>query len=115
MNKKQQEREEAKQRLLELLKPGDVVYTVLRHRSASGMSRVVDLVVIKERTTGDKAGAHAIFHLGWNAADALGWGYNRNWEGVKVGGCGMDMGFHIVYELSHTLFGDGYTLKQEWL
>ena len=22
-----------------------------------------------------------------------------------IGGCGMDMGFHLVYELSHTLYG----------
>jgi len=27
----------------------------------------------------------------------------------------MDMGFHIVYELSHLLFNDGYKLNHEWL
>jgi hypothetical protein len=34
---------------------------------------------------------------------------------VKVHGCGMDMGFHAVYELSGALFGDGYSLKHKWL
>jgi hypothetical protein len=32
-----------------------------------------------------------------------------------VQGCGMDMGFHVVYSLSQTLFNDGYALKQRWL
>jgi len=38
---------------------------------------------------------------------------------LRVGGCGMDMGFHIVYSLSLALYGSandgGYTLSQEWL
>jgi len=25
------------------------------------------------------------------------------------------MGFHVVYELSYRLHGDGYALKQDWL
>jgi hypothetical protein len=55
-------------------------------------------------------------------------------EGLRVSGCGMDMGFDIVYNLGRFLFpkGDGktvtgrngdtkpetdggYLLKQEWL
>lgn len=35
--RKEAEREDAKTRLLAMLKPGDRVYTVLRHVSASGM------------------------------------------------------------------------------
>ena len=34
---------------------------------------------------------------------------------VGVGGCGMDMGFHLVYTLSRELFDDGYYVKHEWL
>jgi hypothetical protein len=41
---------------------------------------------------------------------------------ICVGGCGMDMGFHVVYSLSGYLFRDlnlegdpGYILKQEWI
>jgi hypothetical protein len=33
---------------------------------------------------------------------------------VVVSGCGMDMGFHLVYELSHALYGD-QRVKQEWI
>lgn len=34
---------------------------------------------------------------------------------MKVGGCGMDMGFAMVYELSRRLFPNGYYIrKDEW-
>jgi len=32
-------------------------------------------------------------------------------DGVKVGGCGMNMCFHLVYTLSSILYGDGYALN----
>ena len=39
-----------------------------------------------------------------------------------VGGCGMDMGFHVVYSLARSLYPEkpgqrdgGYSLKHEWL
>ena len=38
------ERDEAIANLREILKPGDTVYTILRHVSKSGMSRVIDAV-----------------------------------------------------------------------
>jgi len=38
---------------------------------------------------------------------------------IRVNGSGMDMGFHLVYNLSSVLFhGEdraGYILKQEWI
>ncbi len=116
MTKKQTEREEAIGRLREWLKPGDTVFCILRHRSASGMSRTIALVKMVD---GDPQ------FLAFNAAVALGWRFDRQREGVKVGGCGMDMGFHLVYELASVLFprvaGDadgvsgGYALKSVWL
>lgn len=39
------ERQEAVASLLELIKPGDTVYTILRHCAASGAFRVIDLVI----------------------------------------------------------------------
>jgi hypothetical protein len=53
-------------------------------------------------------------------SDVLEWRYNDEGS-VVVGGCGMDMGFHLVYCLSSVLFrGEtekdaGYALKQRWL
>lgn len=95
-------------RLKAWLKPGDKVWCILRHRSASGMLRVIQIVKME-------SASERFSYLGYNAATALGWRYSREHEGVKVQGCGMDMGFHLVYTLSSVLFGDGYALKSEWL
>ena len=95
---KEKEREEARQHLLELLKPGDTVYTVLRHVSRSGMFRVISLHVMREGQPYD---------ISWQAAKLLE-GYSENHHGCKASGCGMDMGFHLVYNLSYTLFPKGF-------
>jgi hypothetical protein len=42
---KQAEQADAVAELHKLLKPGDTVYTILRHVSSSGMSRVIDLAI----------------------------------------------------------------------
>lgn len=94
------ERAAAIERLREWLKPGDTVYTILRHVSRSGMSRSIALVKPDDDDMTD---------LTWSAAKAgVGSGLDRDRGGVKMGGCGMDMGFALVYELSHVLFPDGF-------
>ena len=92
------ERDEARAKLREWLKPGDTVYTVLRHVSRSGMQRTIQLIQIDD---GEPS------WLGYNVALALGMSYDRDREGVKIGGCGMDMGFAIVYELGAALWPQG--------
>ena len=105
-----QEKAEAIARLQDTLKPGDRVYTILKHVSQSGMSRVISVVHVT--TEGE------IECLDWLIARA---GiFNRTTasarqDGLKVSGCGMDMGFHVVYEVSGAVFSDGYALKQSWL
>lgn len=107
--KVQLEREKAIEYLKEILSPGDTVYTILKHVSRSGMYRVIDLVVPVLHDN-----KPVIIHLSWNAAKLLG-GYDKNHEGCKAKGCGMDMGFSLVHDLSYVLFQDGYALKQSWL
>ena len=85
--------------LKKLLKPGDTIYTRLCHVSKSGMMRVIDVYVIKDNVP---------LRISWSTADATGFTYNRKHEGVQVDGCGMDMGFEIVYSLSSALFPDGF-------
>ena len=114
---KVKQRDYAINHLREILKPGDTVFTVLRHVSASGMSRRIDLYCIKDN--------RPQFLTGY-AAKAIGWRWGDK-AGLVVGGCGMDMGFHAVYTLSRTLFPDGfkdgqddakdggYALRHEWL
>lgn len=94
----QQERDEAIAKLREWLKPGDTVYTVLRHVSRSGMQREIAVVVMKDGQP---------LHPNYSVAKALGCRQGKR-DGLIIGGCGMDMGFHLVYSLSRTLFPDGF-------
>lgn len=104
--------------LNELVKPGDTIYTAVRHVSQSGMTRHISLFIPIKARDGN-LGIRNISHL---AARVLGWPMNKNGDAVKVGGCGMDMGFNTVYELSATLYKDepdrgkaGYILHQSWI
>lgn len=114
---KKTEQAAAVERLRQWVKPGDTVYCILRHVSKSGMSRVIDLIVF-DKESGE------FYRIGYNAALALGRGYDEKHEGVKVNGAGMDMGFHLVYTLGYKLFGGteeyegkdaGYSLTHRWL
>lgn len=118
-------RDEAIAKLREWLSPGDTLHTVCRNVSRSGMSRQIDVYLLKDGEPQWLSGF---------AARALDWPQAKN-EAIKVSGCGMDMGFHLVYSLSRILFPDGfkvegtgrngdksghdndggYALKQRWL
>lgn len=87
------------------LPAGSVVYTILRSVSRSGMSRVISVVTVNG---GD------VRQFDYTLEQMLGYKMAPD-TGVKVAGCGMDMGFHLVYTLSQALYGDGYALKQRWL
>lgn len=97
-------------RLAELLTPDTLVYTTLRHVSTSGMTRWITPWIIVDGKP---------FDLSWLIVQA-GWGKEtRTHDGLKVEGCGMDMGFHLVYTLSRRLHGGpntdgGYALRHQW-
>jgi hypothetical protein len=112
----QVEKVESIERLRQLF-AGDknpTLHTILRHVSASGMTRDISLVYVKDGQ---------LYNVTYSAALALGWPLSERsgYRAIRVGGCGMDMGFHLVYTLSSVLFRNstdsdaGYTLKQEWL
>lgn len=113
---KRKRKEYALAQLKNTLKQGDTVFSVLRHVSSSGMSRRIDFYIIKDN--------RLQFLTGW-IAFAL--GYKLGKVGLEVKGCGMDMGFHVVYCLSRTLFPEGfkngqdehkdggYALRHEWI
>ena len=114
------QRIEALARLHEILKPGDTVYTVLRHVSSSGMTRHISVI----------AGEYN--DITWYVMHALGERRSDKTGGLVIGGCGMDMGFHVVYNLGRAMWPDGtpephgrrngdpdsdggYALKHRWL
>lgn len=101
MNAKEKAQAEAKEFLLKQIgiKPGDTIYTSLIHVSRSGMYRVIGLFHIQNNEPYD---------ISWAAAKLLE-GYDERHSGCKASGCGMDMGFALVYNLSWALFGrDGW-------
>lgn len=103
-----------------------VVYTSLRRVSRSGMSRVIACYI--------PAREGGMVDATWSIAKILGERIKRTdcGEGISVGGCGMDMGFHIVYNLGYYLWpkgtpkphgtrngeadsAGGYAIKHQWL
>ncbi len=88
--------EEAQADLRRMLPPGSTVQTILRHVSRSGMTRAISPVVDGEDATWLVCKAFPFFKRD-----------NRH-GGIRVGGCGMDMGFWLVYELSHALYPGGF-------
>jgi hypothetical protein len=92
---------EAIAHLRDYLKPGDTVYTVLRHVSSSGMTRHIDCYKL------GAAGESPAYLTGW-IAKALGLSRAKRGDALVVSGCGMDMGFHVVYNLSYVLNRDGF-------
>jgi hypothetical protein len=100
------------------LTEGSTVYTVLRSVSSSGMSRTISLKVVKGSHISDIT-YYASVVLGYKLVEVNGS------RALRVGGCGMDMGFHVVYSLARVLFRDkyegqpdavdaGYSLQQAW-
>ena len=100
MTKKEKAEQQANAvaKLREMLNPGDTVYTILRHRSRSGMSRRISTVAVIGGRIAD---------LDYLVARALDYRVHRD-GGLIVGGCGMDMGFHVVYNLARVLFSAGF-------
>lgn len=86
---------------------GTQIFCILRHCSRSGMQRTIQLVTFPKGSP---------YFLGWHAARVMGWSWDDKRNGIRVNGCGMDMGFHTVYCLGQTLFRDGYKLPSaRWL
>lgn len=100
---REQEREESRQELLKILRPGDRVYSVIRSVARSGMSRTIDFYAMQ---VDDRDGKPFPRYLTGYIADVL--DYRRDDHGaLKVGGCGMDMCFHVVYNVGRALWPRG--------
>lgn len=93
----------AQQILLEEVKPGFTLHTILRHVSSSRMTRHISVVRLHE------GGSR---YLDWSVGAILGYRLAKC-EGLVVTGCGMDMGFQVVYNLSAALFPNGFDCINE--
>ena len=106
--------ENSKCRLLELAKINPTVYCVLNHVSTSGMTRRISFFMVEYYQN-----VPQITNISWYVANILDYKRNSKDGGLTVSGCGMDMGFAVVYDLSSVLYGHenrgGYNLKSQWL
>ena len=84
--------------------PSDTIYTVIRHVSSSGMQREISVKMID---------AGRIIHLDYLVGEALGIKSGSH-NGLKLRGCGMDMGFHLVDSINRVC-GNGKKFRQEWI
>ena len=81
------------------LTPGRTVYTKLTHVSRSGMSRSIEVYLAEGRDN--------LTDITWQVARATNSRVDNNHGGIVMQGCGMDMGFALVYGLGRTLYPDG--------
>lgn len=101
--------------LKEIVKAGDTVYTVLQSISSNGMSRRIKVIINDGERVRD---------ISYLVAKALEYRYNSKYESLVVGGCGMDMGYHVVSSLARALGyttngaqsgGNCYGLNHKWI
>jgi hypothetical protein len=86
------------------IRPGETIYTMVTHVAPSGVSRWIRVFVMRDNAPRD---------ISWPVSRVLGYPVNtRNHEGLDVGGCGMDMGYHVVYSLSRAIFRKGFRCIQ---
>jgi len=111
---KEQERESARAYLLSILNKQNkpTLYTNLKSVSSSGMSRDMKVLAAVEGEIVD-----VTYYVGKLDIGTI---KERNGQRViRVGGCGMDMGFHVVYTVSAILYGyeerGAYTIRHEWI
>lgn len=95
---------ESTKALRKMCKPGSTVYTILRHVSQSGMSRRISCFIVGS----DKKPLLIDWYI-----EKLGmYKRHKTHEGLVVGGCGMDMGFDVVYQTSSQLYPKGFKLAK---
>jgi len=75
------------------------VYGIVRHVANSGMSRIISFHIIND---GRIININGLLH------DLLGESIAKNYTGLKISGCGMDMLFNTVYRFSSLIMPDGF-------
>jgi len=77
------------------------LYAIVRSVSKSGMSRRISFLALSEQPPALADHSPDLFNVSWSVAVLLGWSLKE--DSIVVKGCGMDMGFHTLYELSRVV------------
>lgn len=99
MKYSKEDKAEALATLRKLCPPGTTVYTKLNHVSRSGMSRsITPFIMIGNEPR----------YIAYSVAVLFNQSRDK-YDGIRVSGCGMDIGFHLVYNLSYLLYPEGFS------
>ena len=98
---KNQQSQEAIDYLKENIVANMKIYYLVMRVSKSGMSRRIRFFISIDGEIQD---------ISFFVARSLDYAFKCD-EGVLLKGCGMDMGYHVVTQLSHVLFGNYDSLK----
>jgi hypothetical protein len=95
------EKEYLKVMLEEVLKSAKpTIYTSLRHCSRSGMSRSISVyLVLNNKIYDTEADNYQLVNIDCYVEKVTGRKRDRNNGGLKIGGCGMDMGFALIDDM----------------
>jgi hypothetical protein len=96
------------------VKPGATIYTLVKSVSKSGMSRQIQCYIATRDTTtrnGKTFRENAIHDITGLVSTATGIKRGRDGWSLNVGGCGMDICFHVVYTLGRVMFPKGGPLE----
>ena len=109
MNYAQESIDYARQSIERYAPKGTRVTAIVTHVSKSGMSRRIRFFVPAQRQDGtlhiaELTHAFAIVN-GYTIKD------DGNGYGLNVHGAGMDMRFHVIYNVSLSVYSDGYALS----
>lgn len=89
-----------------LEKAGNIMYTKLNHVTKSGMTRFISVICIIDNRPYDYS---------YRVSKILDSKISNLHGGIKVGGCGMDMGYHLVSNLSYALYETDDKITQRWI
>ena len=67
-------------------------YAIVLHVSASGMSRVIHFAAITKQG--------AFYNLDGMIHRITGYNFDNNYNGLRIGGCGMDIIFNTLYNIN---------------
>lgn len=99
------------ERFIKALKEGRIVCSV-KHISKSGMSRVISFCEMQSYIVNRKK-RWALYQFNWFFGQ-LGWTYDKSYDAIRVGGCGMDMIFATLYNVAGTLKFHGFKVPKDY-
>lgn len=95
------------ERFIKALKEKRIIACV-KHVSSSGMSRDIAFREVIKTKYG-----YSMLQFDW-FFEQLGWPRSKNYDAIRVVGCGMDMRFHVIYSVCQELQYYGFKLPKEW-